>query len=66
MKASKTTDYKTLKAELDDVLDALQRDDTDVDAALAGYERGLELISQLEAYLQTAENKIKQLQANQA
>lgn len=57
--------YQSLKAELDTVLDELQNDTTDVDAALKGYERGLELIRQLEKYLKTAENHIKQLQADQ-
>lgn len=54
--------YQSLKTELDDLLTQLQRDDTDVDAALKGYERGLALVKQLEEYLQSAENKIIQLQ----
>lgn len=61
MKATKPT-YQSLKTELDDVLVQLQQDDTDVDAALKGYERGLTLVTQLEVYLQSAENKIIQLQ----
>ena len=60
----KTTNYQALKAELDTVLDYLQQPDTDVDATLKGYQRGLELISQLEAYLKTADNQIVALQAN--
>ena len=60
----KTTNYQALKAELDTVLDHLQQPDTDVDATLKGYQRGLELISQLEAYLKIAENQIVALQAN--
>ena len=59
-----TKNYQSLKTELDTVLDELQRDTTDVDAALKGYERGLELIQQLETYLKTAENHIKHLQAD--
>ena len=59
-----TKNYQSLKTELDTVLDELQHDSIDVDAALKGYERGLELIQQLETYLKTAENHIKQLQAD--
>lgn len=61
---TKTINYQALKAELDIVLDQLQQPDTDVDATLKGYQRGLELIGQLENYLQTAENQIIKLQAN--
>lgn len=55
--------YETLRGELDVVVAELQRDDIDVDVALKHYERGLELVKQLEQYLQTAENKIQELQA---
>ena len=64
MKDDKKIDYKALRAELDEVLDQLQQDDTDIDAALKGYEKGLKLIGQLETYLQTAENTIKKLQSD--
>lgn len=55
--------YQTLKAELDNVLQQLQRDDLDVDQALEHYQRGLELIEGLESYLKGAENKLKELKA---
>jgi exodeoxyribonuclease VII small subunit len=58
-----TIDYSTLKAELDQVMAELQREDLAVDAALKYYERGLELVHQLEQYLQTAENRVVQLKA---
>ncbi len=58
-------DYQALKAELDNLLDRLQQPDTDVDATLKGYQRGLELIGQLENYLKTAQNQITKLAANQ-
>jgi exodeoxyribonuclease VII small subunit len=45
------------------VLGELQRDDLGVDAALKHYQRGLELVQQLEAYLKTAENKVTELKA---
>ena len=66
MKTTKQIDYQALKAELDTVLDELQLPDTDIDAVLKGYQRGLELVSQLENYLKTAENQITKLPASQA
>lgn len=62
---TKAINYQALKAELDSVLDKLQQPDTDVDAALKGYQRGQELISQLEDYLKNAENQIIKLQTKQ-
>ncbi len=65
MKPVKSEDYKTLKNELETLIENLQHNETDVDAALKGYERGLAIIKQLELYLQTSENKIKQLKLHQ-
>lgn len=58
MNSPKESDYKTLKAELDLLLDAMQSDDLDVDEALTKYKRGRQLIRELQEYLKTAENKI--------
>ncbi len=65
MTKSKTTSvtYENLKSELDDVLLELQREDLDVDMAVKLYQRGLELIQQLETYLATAENTVQQIKA---
>ncbi len=60
---STTPSYHVLKAELDAVLMELQREDLDVDQALIHYQRGLELIKQLETYLQGAKNRVKQIKA---
>ncbi len=57
-------DYAALQSELDTILSDLQRDDSDVDSALKLYARGLEIIKQLESYLKTAENSVRQLQAS--
>ena len=62
-KAKPVIDYETLRVELEDVLRALQREDLDVDEALEYYQRGLELIKQLEGYLKDAENTVVKLQA---
>jgi exodeoxyribonuclease VII small subunit len=53
--------YESLQAELDQVLFDLQRDDLGVDKAVACYQRGLELIKELEAYLTESETKIHEL-----
>lgn len=58
-----TIDYVSLKADLDVVMAELQREDLDVDIALTQYERGLELVAQLEKYLITAENRVTELKA---
>lgn len=55
--------YENLKAELDEVLISLQQEDLDVDKALELYQRGLELVQQLETHLNEAENKVKELKA---
>ena len=55
--------YEQLKSELDAILADLQQGDLDIDQALKHYEPGLELVRQLEAYLKTADNKVRQLKA---
>ena len=57
--------YHMLQAELDEVLEQIQAEELDVEAAIKLYERGEKLISELEAYLKTAENKIKKLKLPQ-
>lgn len=63
MATKKDVSYQELSSELELVLEALQQDDIDIDVALQKYERGLELVKQLEAYLKTAENKVSKLKA---
>ncbi len=60
---AKQPNYQALKAELEEVLAKLQTEDLDVDQALILYQRGLELVQQLDAYLKTAENTVKELKA---
>lgn len=62
--AAKKVDYQTLSRQLDEVMAKLQEPDVGVDEAVALYEQALQLIRQLEHYLQTAENKIKQIKAS--
>ncbi len=55
--------YEELKAELDNIVEQLQADDVDVDAALSLYKRGREIVEQLQEYLKTAENTVHHLDA---
>ena len=58
---AKAKSYQDLKTELDGIMLELQNDQLDVDAALKYYERGLDLVGQLEAYLKKAENRVREL-----
>lgn len=64
MTQAKTIDYQALQSELDDILVELQRETSDVDLALKQYARGLAIIKQLEDYLKTAENTVRELKAS--
>ena len=55
---AKTVNYRELSSELDDVLNKLQSVESDIDEAVKQYERGMQIIKDLEAYLKTAENKV--------
>ena len=50
-----------MKDELENIMVKLQAEDIDVDEALKLYERGLELVKQLDKYLKTAENTVQEL-----
>lgn len=53
--------YAALNAKLEAVMAELQREDLDIDEALQQYQRGLELVQQLEAYLDGAEHRLQEL-----
>ena len=55
---AKAFDYTAAMAELQQLLGAMQGEDVAVDEAIKKYERGQELIKQLQAYLGEAENRI--------
>lgn len=59
--AVKKVNYQQLRAELDQIMQRLQREDIDVDEALKYYERGLVIVKELEQYLAQAENRVRQL-----
>lgn len=56
-----TIDYKLVSERLDEVVAAMQAPDISVDQAIAYYQEGMQLVSQIEAYLQEAEHKIKKV-----
>lgn len=58
---TKDIDYRDLTSELEAIVSELNEDGIDVDSAMQKYERGLEIITALEKYLKTAENKIEKL-----
>ncbi len=59
--AKKQVSYRELNAELEQILADLQADGIEVDQAIKQYERGVEIVKQLETHLAEAENKITQV-----
>ena len=59
----KTATYSELQQELDDVLAAMQREDIGIDEALKKYEAGLSVIAKLQAQLDAAENRVREIKA---
>jgi exodeoxyribonuclease VII small subunit len=64
--ATKKVDYQALNEELETILDRLQSGELSIDEAVPAYERGMQLVKELEAYVKTAENRITELQAKLA
>jgi exodeoxyribonuclease VII small subunit len=63
MAKSAANEYQKLSERLDEVVAAIQSPDVTVDEAIAAYEEGMELITKLQDYLKSAENRITKLQA---
>lgn len=61
MATKSTNNYQTLSQELDDIMAALQHEDTDVDEAVRLYERGAIVVHDLQTHLKTSENKVKKI-----
>lgn len=55
---SQKESYRDLREELDGILLKLQSGDLDIEDATSQYERATQIVDKLEAYIQTAENKI--------
>lgn len=65
MTASKSSknSYQDLETELREIIAWFEGDTFDVDEAVRKYQRGLELLKELEKYLSTAENTVHELKA---
>lgn len=63
MAKKSTTTYQELSEELEGIIAALHRDDTDIDTAVAQYKKGLTVINDLQRQLTSAENTITELTA---
>lgn len=61
MPKTEQKNYQELSAELDEVLATLQNSEVHVDEAVKLYERGLQLVAQLEKRITQTENTIKKL-----
>lgn len=58
----KTFNYQKKSAELEEIIASLEAGTLDIDEALKAYEKAQKILSELEAYLKTAENKITKIQ----
>lgn len=59
-KASKRN-YQAISAELAAIMEWFESDKVNLDEAVAKYEQALRLITEIETYLKTAENKIRKI-----
>jgi exodeoxyribonuclease VII small subunit len=55
---AKASTYQELYLELESIVSELQSMDTDLDDTVKKYERGIEIIDELQKQLKTAENRI--------
>lgn len=53
--------YSQLSAELNEILEWFESGEVDIDNAISKYQQAVKLIAEMEAYLKTAENKIKKI-----
>ena len=61
MSTPKKQTYIQLREELDTILSWFEGENIDIDEAIEKYKIAIETTKKLEQYLQTAENKIKEL-----
>jgi exodeoxyribonuclease VII small subunit len=65
MSTKPNQDYTSMQRELDEILENLQREDLDIEVALKSYERGMELVDEMQSHLDKVQNKVKKIQAEQ-
>lgn len=61
---SEPTNYRKLNDQLEVIIEKLQSDDLDVDETIKEYQKGIEIVDELEKYLDTARNKITKISQN--
>lgn len=61
--AKKAKTYQELSAELAEIMAWFESEQVDLDHAIEKYAEAMTLITEMETYLKTAENKIKKLVA---
>jgi exodeoxyribonuclease VII small subunit len=59
--SSKPKTYQQMADELAGLVEWFESDAVNLDEAVSKYEQAMELLSQMEAYLKTAENKVKKI-----
>ena len=62
--ATQQKSYQSLNAELEALLTVLQSGELDIDEAVKKYQRGMEIVAELQKYLKDAENKVKKVKAD--
>lgn len=62
-KSPKAKAYQQLNQELATLVEWFESDQVNLDEATAKYEQALKIIAQMEAYLETAQNKVKKISA---
>lgn len=63
-KTASNKSYRQLSDELAEIMEWFESGEVDLDEAVARYKRAIELIEELENYLQNAENEIKKVTKN--
>lgn len=65
-KAESQKTYGEMSAQLDEILAWFDSTEVDLDEAMSKYQEALKLIEQMEAYLKTAENKVRKISSEQS
>lgn len=61
--AKSDINYQSLNQELNSIMTRLQSEETGIDEAVKSYERGMQIIDELQAYLKQAKNKVQKIKA---
>jgi exodeoxyribonuclease VII small subunit len=59
--AQQAKNYKQMSDELNKLIEWFESDELNLDEAVGKYEQAMQLISEMESHLKTAENKVKKI-----